>query len=241
MKVKFDFSPPVSYDEFVKEHSIQANSSGIYIWGFKSKQGDFIPYYVGRRYFTEKSPGSVYSRMISHYKGLTKKGTYMIFSKEFYDNIDQLSDNIKSEAKPYKNFSEELIKKLIYRNDKTFLLAKYGVMMNDEQKDEIRNRKNTSLKQLESMIGELKDATETIDQVFKRDLLFVSYACPTELKDGQSDFITIKNQVSQAETDTKFKLADLGYNVISDSKNRDENDILLKSINIKALKLNPRK
>ncbi|MEO7922742.1 MAG: hypothetical protein ABIR30_03630 [Chitinophagaceae bacterium] len=101
--VILNFSRPISYKGFLSEK--KAHCSGIYIWGFLIKE-KFIPHYVG------KHESCIYSRVISHYRGIHNSTNYTVFTKDFYNNLGQFSTandtiSIKRVAQPYKYFEKD--------------------------------------------------------------------------------------------------------------------------------------
>jgi hypothetical protein len=220
--MKLVFSKPVDYVEFLAHHGAVAVYPGIYIWGFVNDDR-FVPYYVG------KSEGSVYLRIISHYKKIKTANTYIIFKESFYKNLQNHLLHLPILAKPYLNLHKieggYFANKLIYYNNEDFLKTTYV----NEIEDKSILRKELKSQNLDGkLINKRKRIQLTIDKVFHENKLFVSY-CILDKLDPKNK-IAFKKTIKDAETYVKFHLPNP---VISDSGSLTEEVERKYTINLK--------
>ena len=215
------FIKPLRYKDFLTTQFPDANCEGIYIWGFnciqkegnndKGEQLNFIPYYVG------KSLSSIYKRIIEHFTNINFYNTYMIFNEEFYKILPaSLSDFRIRKAHPGKWVIKYIKKDLIYLNDDVFL---------DEYEKEIDAvdykkgvlKKGILSQTIDFLIKKNNSngitIQKTIDKVFTKDNLYVTYAKPTKDENDITNYND--SNLEKAETFVKFCLIN---NTIGKSK-----------------------
>jgi hypothetical protein len=125
--IELEFSPAHSLDYIFGTYfeEDQMRYPGIYIWGFKDSQENFVPYYVG------KSQSNINERLWKHYLDLNYGNTYMIFHEEFYNALgtEEIQKKIKRCANPASKFPD-LNNDMLYWNNQYFMSEKYDPKWN---------------------------------------------------------------------------------------------------------------
>lgn len=131
-KLKLTFSPLQKVGDFIKPE--YGTGLGIYIWGFKSPGFPFIPYYVGQtEYFRNRFLGEFIQEIPLSYDWSKNKMKYTLHKKKYMENPEN-EVVFKRVAKPGPALEQKDFEKLVYFNDSTFMLHKYGEALDEISK-----------------------------------------------------------------------------------------------------------
>lgn len=214
--IHLHFSQLYTYDELVAKK--EANSPGIYIWGFRREDGSFVPYYVG------ESKNSIKNRIIDHFLHLNYSNTYMIFNNEFLSKFENQNSLLKRVGN---------VDQTIVAADSLFGILAYA---NKEEYMRENGEFKNFIKGMSSQYVDLKRTEKSekiqsiIEKHFSKENLFYSFA-PFKFANGTK---TPKEIYKYLEMVAKFSLRN---NVVSQSSNfslkldpivefSSENDIL---------------
>lgn len=196
--INLHFSKLQTYDELISDK--EANSPGVYIWGFKRANETFVPYYVG------ESKNSIKNRIIDHFLHLNYANTYMVFKDEFLKKFEDQNQMLKRTGSVDQSVVEgdSLFGFLAYANKEVYMLENGGfenfVKGMSSQYVDLKRRDQS--KQIQSII----------EKHFCKENLLYSYS-PFKLSENVK---TPKTLYKYLEMVTKFSLKN---NVVSQSSN----------------------